>query len=60
MRMDGMGDEQSVRADELGGTFRKPNVREAESIQALVNYYAKKDEMLPRALNDVYELIRDC
>jgi amino-acid N-acetyltransferase len=59
MRMDGMGDERSAKANELGGTFRKPKVTEAERIQALVNYYAKKDEMLPRALNDVYELIRD-
>jgi amino-acid N-acetyltransferase len=43
----------------LKGTFRKPKIAEAGSIQALVNYYAKKDEMLPRALNDIYETIRD-
>lgn len=49
----------SERTAELKGTFRKPKAAEAEQIQALVNHYAKKDEMLFRALNDIFELIRD-
>ncbi len=44
---------------ELKGIFRKPKAAEAGKIQALINFYAKKDEMLPRALNDIYEMIRD-
>ena len=45
--------------EKLKGTVRRPKVAEAGKIQALINYYAKKDEMLPRALNDIYETIRD-
>lgn len=39
--------------------IRKANVNDAGSIQSLVNYYADKDKMLPRSLNEIYENIRD-
>jgi len=54
-----MSEEQSAGIRELKGIFRKPKMADAEKIQALINYHAKKDEMLPRALNDIYEGIRD-
>ena len=54
-----MSKEHSIGTGELKGIFRKPKIAEAEKIQALINYHAKKDEMLPRALNDIYEGIRD-
>ena len=39
--------------------FRKATIKDAKAIHSLVNKFAKKDEMLPRALNDIYEHIRD-
>ncbi len=54
-----MGTEPGAKTGKLSGTFRKPRVSEAGGIQKLINYYAKKDEMLPRAINDIYETIRD-
>lgn len=39
--------------------IRKANVNDAGSIQSLVNYYADRDKMLPRSLNEIYENIRD-
>jgi len=39
--------------------IRKANVNDVKKIQKLVNYYAKKDKMLPRSLNELYENIRD-
>lgn len=51
--------ENNVGAGELKGIFRKPKMADAEKIQALINYHARKDEMLPRAINDIYEGIRD-
>lgn len=38
---------------------RKATLRDAKSIHSLVNKFARKDEMLPRALNEIYENIRD-
>ncbi|MBU4488937.1 MAG: N-acetyltransferase, partial [Candidatus Omnitrophica bacterium] len=32
---------------------------DVRKIQRLVNFYAKKDEMLPLSLNDLYDKIRD-
>jgi amino-acid N-acetyltransferase len=32
---------------------------DVRKIQRLVNFYARKDEMLPLALNDLYDRIRD-
>lgn len=39
--------------------IRKATVKDIKDIQALVNFYAKRDEMLPRSLNELYENIRD-
>lgn len=38
---------------------RKPSIADAKEIHRLVNAFAKKEEMLPRSLNDIYESIRD-
>ncbi|MFH0763830.1 MAG: N-acetyltransferase [Candidatus Omnitrophota bacterium] len=39
--------------------IRKANVTDVKQIQKLVNYYAKRERMLPRSLNELYENIRD-
>jgi len=39
--------------------IRKADVSDVKKIQKLVNFYAKRDEMLPRSLNELYENIRD-
>ncbi|MBI4974596.1 MAG: N-acetyltransferase [Candidatus Omnitrophica bacterium] len=39
--------------------IRKATVDDVKKIQKLVNYYAKRDVMLPRSLNELYENIRD-
>lgn len=39
--------------------LRKAIVGDVPQIQKLVNFYAKKDLMLARSLNDLYEHIRD-
>ncbi len=44
---------------ELKGTFRKAKLKDAESIQFLINEYAKRGLMLPRSINSIYENIRD-
>jgi len=41
------------------GTIRKAKVQDAESIQFLVNHYAKLGLMLPRSINSIYENIRE-
>ena len=38
---------------------KKAGVRDAKAIHSLVNKFAKKDDMLPRSLNEIYENIRD-
>ena len=37
----------------------KATINDAEEMHQLINYFADKDEMLPRALSDIYESIRD-
>lgn len=37
----------------------KARICDATSIQELVNHFANRNEMLPRALSDIYENIRD-
>jgi len=37
----------------------KARVNDAESMHRLISYFADKGEMLPRALSDMYESIRD-
>ncbi|MFC1624499.1 N-acetyltransferase [Candidatus Omnitrophota bacterium] len=39
--------------------IRKAYVDDIKDIQELINFYAKKDQMLPRSLNELYENIRD-
>lgn len=39
--------------------IRRATIRDVKQIQKLINFYAQKDEMLPRSLNDIYENLRD-
>jgi amino-acid N-acetyltransferase len=39
--------------------IRKAKVGDIKGIQSLVNFFARKDLMLPRSLNELYENIRD-
>ncbi len=39
--------------------IRKATVEDVKEIQGLINFYAKKDQMLPRSLNELYENLRD-
>jgi len=39
--------------------IRKADVTDVKKIQKLINYYAKRDKMLPRSLSEIYENIRD-
>jgi len=39
--------------------IRKATVRDAKEIHTLINQYAKKDDMLPRSLNEIYDHLRD-
>jgi amino-acid N-acetyltransferase len=39
--------------------IRKSVITDIKQIQKLVNEFARKEEMLPRALNELYESIRD-
>ena len=39
--------------------IRKAAIGDVKDIQELINFYAKKDQMLPRSLNELYESIRD-
>ena len=39
--------------------IRKAKTREAKKIKELIDYYARKNEMLPRSLNEIYENLRD-
>ena len=39
--------------------IRKAKIQDIRQIQVLINSFAKKDLMLPRSLNELYENIRD-
>lgn len=39
--------------------IRRATIRDVKKIQKLIKFYAEKDEMLPRSLNELYENIRD-
>ena len=39
--------------------IRKARIGDVKDIQELINYYARKDVMLPRSLNELYENLRD-
>jgi amino-acid N-acetyltransferase len=38
----------------------KAKISDVPQIHKLVNYFAERDEMLPRSLSELYENIRDC
>ena len=39
--------------------IRKARIQDAKEIHALINGFAKRDLMMPRALNEIYETVRD-
>ncbi len=39
--------------------IRKAKIQDIKQIQSLINYFADKDLMLPRSLNELYENLRD-
>ena len=39
--------------------IRKAKIENAKDIHKLINFYAERDFMLPRSLNEIYENIRD-
>ncbi|MFH1640670.1 MAG: N-acetyltransferase [Candidatus Omnitrophota bacterium] len=39
--------------------IRKARIGDIKQIQNLINFFAKKDVMLPRSLNELYENLRD-
>lgn len=39
--------------------IKKARISDIKTIHKLVNYYAKRNEMLPRSINELYENIRD-
>ncbi len=39
--------------------IRKAKIKDIKSMQSLINSFAKKDIMLPRSLNELYENLRD-
>jgi len=39
--------------------IRKAKISDVREVQRLINEFAKKEELLPRSLNDLYESIRD-
>lgn len=39
--------------------IRKAKIEDIKQIQNLINFFAKKDQMLPRSLNELYENLRD-
>jgi amino-acid N-acetyltransferase len=39
--------------------IRKANIGDLKEVQKLINDYARREEMIPRSLNELYENIRD-
>jgi len=39
--------------------IRKARIQDAKTIHKLINGFAKKDLMMPRSLNEIYETVRD-
>jgi amino-acid N-acetyltransferase len=39
--------------------IRKAKIADLKQVQKLVNDYAKKEQMIPRSLNELYETVRD-
>ncbi len=43
----------------MSGNLRHARVSDVTAIHKLINYFAGRDEMLPRSLNELYENLRD-
>ena len=39
--------------------IRKARIKDVKAIYELINFFAKKDIMLPRSINDLYDNLRD-
>jgi amino-acid N-acetyltransferase len=39
--------------------IRKARINDVKQVQALINFFASKDLMIPRSLNELYENLRD-
>jgi amino-acid N-acetyltransferase len=39
--------------------LRKANVKDLKEVQKLINEFARREEMIPRSMNELYENIRD-
>jgi len=39
--------------------LRRARVEDVPEVQRLINYFAERDEMLPRSLSEIYENLRD-
>ncbi len=39
--------------------IRKAKIKDAKTIQRLINVFARQDLMMPRSLNEIFENIRD-
>ncbi|NQU73823.1 MAG: GNAT family N-acetyltransferase, partial [Candidatus Omnitrophica bacterium] len=39
--------------------IRRAIVKDVKQIQKIINFYAERDEMLPRSVSELYENIRD-
>ena len=53
--------ERKIKVKQCRGEFKveKARIGDASQIHRLVNHFAEKGEMLPRALSDIYENMRD-
>lgn len=47
------------RANSKSLRIRKAGTRDVREIHRLVNSFAKREQMLPRSLNEIYETLRD-
>jgi len=43
----------------MNGNLRRARVSDVAAIHRLINYFAGRDEMLPRSFNELYENLRD-
>ncbi len=51
--------DQTGKPHAARGRVRNARVNDADRIQELVNYWAKRDEMLFRPLSEIYDFLRD-
>ncbi len=48
-----------ARIADMGNKLRRARAGDVAAIHKLINHFAEQDEMLPRALNELYENLRD-